>query len=163
MNISRRELLNLKGKKVYEYQIEYERFDNLYLRALEEVNAKITIYYDALDELCAALDIEGDMVCPCAITLEDVNVPFEIHDETRLSFTEEEDAYFVNENLDIKELILTFILPEVPIKVVKNEKIEYPRGDGWRVMTEDDFDQMKKSEIDPRWQKLTEYKFDEEE
>lgn len=163
MNISRRELLNLKGKKVYEYQIEYERFDNLYLRALEEVNAKITLYYDALDQLCATLDIEGDMVCPCAITLEDVNVPFEIHDETRLSFTEEEDAYFVNENLDIKELILTFILPEVPIKVVKNEKIEYPRGDGWRVMTEDDFDQMKKSEIDPRWQKLTEYKFDEEE
>ena len=136
--------------------------DDPFLRMLENVDARIVLYYDALDELHASVEIAGTMICPCAITLEDVRVPFEISDDTRLSFIDEEDSYFIEGNLDVWELCLSFILPEVPIKVVKSDKIEYPRGDGWRVMTEEAYEESKKQEIDPRWAKLKEYKFDEE-
>ena len=136
--------------------------DDPFLRMLENVDARIVLYYDALEQLQASIDVTGDMICPCAITLEDVRVPFEISDETRLSFIDEEDCYYMENNLDLREFTLSFILPEVPIKVVKNDEIEYPRGDGWRVMTEEAYEDSKKQEIDPRWAKLKEYKFDEE-
>ena len=136
--------------------------DDPFLRMLENVDARIVLYYDALEQLQASIDVTGDMICPCAITLEDVRVPFEISDETRLSFIDEEDCYYMENDLDLREFTLSFILPEVPIKVVKNDEIEYPRGDGWRVMTEEAYEDSKKQEIDPRWAKLKEYKFDEE-
>ena len=163
MKITRRELLNIQGRKEYDYHMDQEIFrDDPFLRMLENVDARIVLYYDALDELHASVDISGNMVCPCAITLEDVRVPFEISDDTRLSFIDEEDSYFIEKELDVWELCLSFILPEVPIKVVKSDEIEYPRGDGWRVMTEEAYEESKKQEIDPRWAKLKEYKFDEE-
>lgn len=163
MNIAIRELLNIKGKKLIDYDIEELIFDNNpYLKALKDVKAKLELHYDSLDNLMAKISAKGEMICPCAITLEDVVVPFEINDETKLTFEEEEDAYLVANALDVEDFILTFILPEVPIKVVKNEKIEYPRGDGWRVMTEEAYQDMKNQEIDPRLAKFREYKFDEE-
>ena len=152
MIITRRELFNLKGHKIVDYHLDNELFDdNIYLRELKNVDARIDISYNPLDELTAHLEISGDMICPCAITLEDVEVPFNISEDT------------VENQQDIKDLILAFILPEVPIKVVKNAKIEYPRGDGWRVMTEETYRRLKDEEIDPRLAKLKEYKFDEEE
>ena len=164
MIITRRELFNLKGHKIVDYHLDNELFDdNIYLRELKNVDARIDISYNPLDELTAHLEISGDMICPCAITLEDVEVPFNISEDTELVFEEKEDAYLVENQLDIKDFILAFILPEVPIKVVKNGKIEYPRGDGWRVMTEETYRRLKEEEIDPRLAKLKEYKFDEEE
>lgn len=164
MIITRRELFNLKGHKVIDFHLDSEYFDdNIYLKELRNINSRIDISYNALDELTAHLEISGDMICPCAITLEDVLVPFNISEDTELSFQEKEDAYLVEKELDIKDFVLTFILPEVPIKVVKNGKIEYPRGDGWRVMTEETYRRLKDEEIDPRLARLKEYKFDEEE
>ena len=163
MKITKRELLEISESQVLHYSMPEMSFDNEFLRRLENVEAELTFYYDTLDQLNVRMDIEGDMVCPCAITLEDVYVPFELHEQTRLSFKEDEDVYYVAQDLDVEDLLLTYILPETPIKVVKEGKIEYPRGDGWRVMTEEDFEQTRKSEIDPRWQKLKDIKFDEEE
>ncbi len=163
MKITKRELLEISGSQVLHYEMPVVGFSNEFLRRLEDVKADLTFYYDTLDQLIVRMEIDGEMVCPCAVTLEDVYVPFELHEQTRLSFTEEEDVYCVAQELDIEDLLLTFILPEVPIKVVKEGEIEYPRGDGWRVMTEEDFEQTRKSEIDPRWQKLKDIKFDEEE
>lgn len=49
---------------------------------------------------------------------------------------------------------------EVPHKVVK-EGVEYPKGKGWEVVTEDDFNASKKNAIDPRLAKLKEFKIEE--
>ena len=65
-------------------------------------------------------------------------------------------------NKDIEKMVLYIVLPEVPIKVVKKEKIEYSRGDGWAFVSEKDYESSKKDEIDPRLQKLKEYRFEED-
>ena len=68
----------------------------------------------------------------------------------------------MDEDQEIEKIVLNIVFPEVPIKVVKNEKIEYSRGDGWSFVSEEDYESSKKDEIDPRLQKLKEYKFEEE-
>ena len=75
---------------------------------------------------------------------------------------EEEDGFLFNESTEAEELAVHIILPEAPIKVVKNKKIEYSRGDGWSFVSEEDYESSRKDEIDPRLQKLREYKFEEE-
>lgn len=164
MKISKVDLIRLNEDRYEAFEIDYLPFENNpYLKALKDVEVDIVIYRDYSDRLKTEVKTSGIMVCPCAITLEDVEVDFDLEEEVILSFEDEDDVYFVDKELDLKELILSFILPEVPIKVVKNEKIEYPNGDGWRVMTEDAFLESKAEAIDPRWEKLKEYQWDEEE
>lgn len=163
MKVAKKELLNLKKPLSFRFEMTDLAFDdNPYIKRLAVARCKIDIAYDSLDELQAEVRADGVMICPCAVTLDDVEVPFAIDEEVRLSFDDEEDCYFIEDDLDLADLVTVFILAEVPIKVVKNEKIEYPRGDGWRVMTEEAYEVSKREEIDPRWAKLKEYKFDEE-
>ena len=70
--------------------------------------------------------------------------------------------FYFKESMEAKDLAAQIVLPEAPIKVVKNEKIEYSRGDGWSFVSETDYEASKKEEIDPRLQKLMEYKFEED-
>ena len=62
----------------------------------------------------------------------------------------------------IDRLVEYIVWPEVPIKVVKKEKIEYSRGDGWSFVSEKDYESSREDEIDPRLQKLMEYKVEED-
>ena len=55
-----------------------------------------------------------------------------------------------------------FSVPKAGHTVVKNEKIEYSRGDGWVFVSEKDYELSKKDAIDPRLQKLQELKFKED-
>ncbi len=163
MKVAKKELLNLKKPLNIRFEMTDLPFDdNPYIKRLAYAQCEVEIAYDSLDELKAEVKAEGVMICPCAVTLADVKVPFVIDDEIGLSFDDEDDCYFIENDLDLSDLVTIFILAEVPIKVVKNEKIEYPRGDGWRVMTEEAYEVSKREEIDPRWAKLKEYKFDEE-
>ena len=126
---------------------------------LEDIEAEIIIDRDMIDRLIAHVRVFGKMICPDAMTLQDVMVPFEIEDDSILYFDdidaeridEEENAYCVIDGLDTIDFLLSFILPEVPIKVVSEEKKEYPKGDGWKVMTEAEFEESRKANRDSRW------------
>ncbi len=164
MKITKAELTKLKDPKHLAYFKESREFNDYpYLRRIKDARGDITLYKDALDELYAHVDVELTMVCPCAVTLEDVDVFLHIDEAVRLSFKDEDDAYLVNEDLDLDDLLIALTLPEVPIKVVKNAKIEYPSGDGWRVMTEEELERTKSEAADPRLAILKEYRFDDKE
>ena len=96
------------------------------------------------------------------ISLEDVYVPFDLSDDDKVVGKPDEEGFLMDENKDIEKMVLYIVLPEVPIKVVKKEKIEYSRGDGWAFVSEKDYESSKKDEIDPRLQKLKEYRFEED-
>lgn len=160
MRISNRDLKTLNDEKVYQENIEKISFDDYpYLRSLEDIEAEIIIDRDMIDRLIAHVRVFGKMICPDAMTLLDVMVPFEIEDDSILYFDdidaeridEEENAYCVIDGLDTIDFLLSFILPEVPIKVVSEEKKEYPKGDGWKVMTEAEFEESRKAKRDSRW------------
>ena len=157
-----KDLLNIADEKVYEVDINsYIVNDNVYIRRIENVYGEIAFYYD-VDELRINYRIIGNMVCPDAFTLEDVILPFDLSLDDKVVDDENEDGFYLVCDMTIEEMVLYIILPEVPIKVVKNEKIEYSRGDGWSFVSEEDFESSCQDEIDPRLQKLKEYKFKED-
>ena len=162
MKILLKDLLNIADEKVYEVDINsYIVNDNVYIRRIENVYGEIAFYYDA-DELRINYRIIGNMVCPDAFTLEDVILPFDLSLDDKVVDDENEEGFYLVCDMTIEEMVLYIILPEVPIKVVKNEKIEYSRGDGWSFVSEEDFESSCQDEIDPRLQKLKEYKFKED-
>jgi uncharacterized protein len=164
MKILLKDLINMSDEKVYPVEIEsYEIKDNVFIRRLQNVKGDITFYYDSSDELRINYHIEGKMICPDAITLEDAEVPFDLSEDEKVVHKENEDGFYFYEDKSLEDMVLYIVLPEVPIKVVKNNKIEYSRGDGWAFVSEKDYESSRKDEIDPRLQKLKDFKFEEDE
>lgn len=163
MKILLKDLVNIADEKTYEFNINSLNVENnIFLRRIEKMEGYISFYYDTSDELRVEYHVGGNMICPDAITLEDVEVPFELQDDLKVVRNENEDGFYLNNDMTMEEMALYLVGPEVPIKVVKNEKIEYSRGDGWSFVSEEDYESSRVDEIDPRLQKLKEYKFEED-
>ncbi|MBQ2657267.1 MAG: hypothetical protein IJF87_01710 [Erysipelotrichaceae bacterium] len=163
MKIYLKDLMNIADEKVYPVDIEhYEVEDNLFLRRLENVSGDISFYYGPADDLRINYSLSGDFICPCAFSLEDVRVPFELNDDDQVVTKQNEEGFFLDNAIELEKAVLQIVLPEVPIKVEKKEKIEYSSGDSWSFVSEEDYESSRKDEIDPRLQKLMEYKFEEE-
>ena len=158
-----KDLMAMADEKTYPVQFDvYEVKNNVFLRRLENVDGQIVFYYDLSDKLRVTYQIAGEMICPDAITLEDVSVPFEVDEDEAVVFDPKEEGFLLDTNRESEEVVLSVVLSEVPIKVVKNRKIEYSRGDGWSFVSEKDYEASKKDEIDPRLQILKEYRFEED-
>lgn len=135
-----------------------------HLRKLANVNVSGDIHYDQESDLAIAnLHITGTMTVPCSISLEDVDVDFDTSSCEVYSFGKTEDEDVHETKKDIVELypaIFQLIVMEIPYKVVK-EGVTYPKGKGWEVVSEEDYQEVKKNEIDPRLAKLKEFKIEE--
>lgn len=116
----------------------YESTDIRHLSPID-VNAHIKRVTDSSYSM--DLEIKGTMVLPCAITLKDVNYPFEIKTELKLSNEEDLDEEYVkiNQNsIDIISIIWQNIVLEIPLRVVSEDIDDTPiSGDGWRFIRED--------------------------
>ncbi|MBR5755685.1 MAG: hypothetical protein IKX97_07720 [Erysipelotrichaceae bacterium] len=162
MKIYPNELARLASRKQYEVDIdEYLVEDNVFLKGMKDVIGAVCFYYDANDELRIVYDLRGEMICPDAITMEEIYVPFEINNDEKVVYSEDEEGFYLSGTVELDDLVYYIVSPEAPIKVVKNKKIEYSRGDGWIFVSEDDYESSKKDEIDPRLQKLKEFKLEE--
>ncbi|NLL75547.1 MAG: DUF177 domain-containing protein [Erysipelothrix sp.] len=123
------------------------------------------IYYDHhSSQTIVDLTINGIMVVPCAISLRPVELDLDIRLEEMFSFeaieTEGEGIYVEGEALDLRPYLIGSILADVPLAVVHPDIKEYPKGDGWEVLTEEDYIKQKSQEIDPRLAKLKDFKFE---
>lgn len=112
--------------------IPIEYLDNCNIRKLESVKFDGTIVKLVDDRLELDGVITGVMILPDDTTLEDVSYSFNIKIEEKLE-------NFTN-SLDITDILWQNILVEIPSKVhsPKNKNVTI-KGDGWRVITEDDF------------------------
>lgn len=122
-------------------------------------------YYDHhSSQLIIDLTLEGIMIVPCAITLRPVELEMEIRLEEMFSFdkleAESEGIYVEGEALDLSPYFVGSILADVPLNVVHPDIKEYPKGEGWEVLTEEDYIKQKSQEIDPRLAKLKDFKID---
>lgn len=132
------------------------------LRELKDVNVHGYGRYDQDQQLFTVeAEIEGTMIVPCAITLEDVVYPFDISIYEIYTFDPEsglDDSIQMAEDdeVDLDPLFFEEIFLEIPMKVIKEDLKEYPKGDGWEVMTEEAYDQQEKP-LDPRLAKFKEF------
>lgn len=134
------------------------------IRGLQDVTVSGNVHYDTISErVYVELDIEGVMIVPCSITLDDIEYDFHTSSLEVFSFVKCDDGDIHEVKGDVVELlpvIFQLILMEVPLKVVKEGLKQYPKGDGWEVVKEETFESSKKDEIDPRLAKLKEFKME---
>lgn len=137
-----------------------EMFYNLSrINGLKDVVASGHGKYDLKkDRLYVDLNIKGTMIVPCAISLEDVDYPFEIHQPEIFAFykpDDDEDVVEARKDVaDMTSLIWTEIMMEVPMRVVKPGAKMKRSGEGWQVIDESE---LETDEIDPRLAKLKDY------
>lgn len=107
-----------------------ERLKSAGIIRLEDVSVhgKAIINYE--DEIELNLDLSGKMYLPCAISLEEVEVPF----ATKIEEIIGENNINNNFYLDLSDILWENIILEIPIKVVKEGvHLETSSGKGWSV------------------------------
>lgn len=168
---SKNEFLNSPNETiVFDEEITFEKqiFSKItHLRGLHEVEVSGEIHYDTHSDLATCdFEVEGVMIVPCSITNEDVEYPFSASGSQAFAFHKvSKDEDIVEAKKDIVELmpvIFQHIILEIPLKVTKEGIKEYPKGNGWEVVTEEDYIKSKENEIDPRLAKLREFKIEED-
>ena len=63
------------------------------------------------------------------------------------------------ETIDINPEIFQAILYEAPMSITRLPRDQYPKGDGWQLLSDQDKEEPK---IDPRWEKLNDFKLDDD-
>lgn len=127
-------ILNNKSKFNIDDKINFPKEDlkKAGILDLKEVNIKGEITVD-FDEYLLNLNVKGEMVLPCSLTLEPVDYPFDIKIEENLN----EIIKKTQKTIDILPIIWENILMEIPMKVVspkaKNMKT---KGEGWELITD---------------------------
>ncbi len=165
MKYTHLELSSLKDGSVVideDLSLSAEQFNlPLRLRKLSDVVVEGQGQFDREHQLFYVSGVvSGLMIVPCAITLEDIEYPFESPFNAVYSFdpTEDEGVLLaVDDTVDVMDVVFDEILSEIPLKVVKEGLSEYPRGEGWEVVREDEYEAAKKQEPDPRLVKLKEF------
>ncbi|WP_296878536.1 DUF177 domain-containing protein [Thomasclavelia sp.] len=107
------------------------------------------------------LHIKGTMILPCALTLEDVDYPFEISSTEVFAFDKPdplEDIHEVKKDIvDLTPVVFENIMLEVPMRVVKDGANIKSEGKGWKILDSTTSKTSDEDYIDPRLAKLKDY------
>ena len=136
MNI---DLTNLHSGTVEEeiiddlFEIPKEYYENTDIRSLDKVKVKGKVVQKE-DEDYINVKINGKMIVPDSISLKDLEYPFEIEYDDYL-----DKKYLKNENLlDIYEFLWENIVLEIPLHLTEVEDYSNFKGDGWKLISEED-------------------------
>ena len=124
------------------------------IKSLSDIEVLGYLEYVSDDTILFNIEVKGEMILPCSVTLDDVILPFDISIGEIINLDNKENEEYlkiIDNTIDIMPIIWQNIVVEIPMKVVTpnlvNAKLE---GDGWKLLTEEE--KMKK--LDPRLQKL---------
>ena len=127
-------LLNTKSKIDIDGKVSFskEEVQKAGILDMKEIDVKGSLN----QEYQLDLNIKGEMILPCSLTLEPVNYPFDIKiDENLDEFIE--NTKKTQKTIDILPIIWENILMEIPMKIVspkaKNMKT---KGEGWELITD---------------------------
>lgn len=131
-----------------------EELEGTELFALNHVQVEGIIHKGNIDEYIIDVTVTGEMVLPCALTLQPVPYPFSItisgNIEEMLEEIGEIDKKMEN-TIDIFPIIWENILVEIPSRIIsKDAENQSLKGDGWSLCTEE-----QRETINPELQKLS--------
>lgn len=144
-----------------------EMFHNLsQINGLKDVNVVGQGHLDMKNhQLYVDFQVKGEMILPCAVSLEDVDYPFEIESTAIFAFYKPQDDEDVIEvkkgTVDLTPVVFQEIMMDVPMRVVKDGATLKTEGNGWKVLNEED-EKQEEDYIDPRLAKLKDYFKDKE-
>lgn len=121
--------------------LDEEMYKDTDIRSLSPLDVSINIHRVTDSDYSMDLNIKGTMVLPCSVTLKDVNYPFEVKTELKVSNNDENDEEYVKimqNNIDIIPIIWQNIVLEIPLRVVSEDISDSPvEGEGWKLIRED--------------------------
>lgn len=164
MKVNRYQLI--EGKvEVFEEDIDFSTypFNDSHVRGIPFCHVKLELT-DYGEILHAIFHVKADVTGVCSYSLEDVPLHYEFEDE--LDFSDEviEDdgiIYEANNIIDFDPHILSLILARVPIKIVKPGAKRPSDGEGYRILTEEEYFKEKSEKKDSRWDILDSVKLDD--
>ena len=109
-------------------------YDNTEIVKLDKVKVKGKLTYDASDILILEAKVEGVMLLPDAVTLEPVSYHFSFEISENVYEKLEKDKF----SLDIIAILWENIVLEIPIRYSEVTNYDNLKGDGWRVISEDE-------------------------
>lgn len=136
------------------------------VKSIPKVHVTGTLQFDGSTLVYSDLELEGVMIVLDSITLEDLEVEFDTESQETYSFVPLEDSdediiVVKKDTIDINPEVFQAILYEAPMGITRCPRSEYPKGNGWQVLS--DQDQVdEEPKIDPRWEKLSEFKLDDD-
>lgn len=158
MKICYKDLLNIADEKKYDLKANnIEIKDNTFITGIKEANGDVIFYYDN-DDLIIDYKLKGIMICPDSMTLEPVELPFDIENNDVVVRDENEEGFYFGRDMEEDEFITYLVIPEAPIIVENPNKKGYYSKGNWTVLTEEEYNKRSKEEIDPRLAKLLEYR-----
>ncbi len=131
-----------------EIDFSYVDFSKLNLRGLSKCVCEATFtQYESL--LRVKLHVKAEVIAICAYTLEDVLLPIEVNDE--IDFTDdsemEGEAIYEKSNIiSLDDYVLSLILSKIPPRVVKKGAKRPGSGNGYRVLSEEELENEKKTD-----------------
>lgn len=133
------------------------------VKSIPEIHVTGTLQFDGNALVFSNLDLDGVMIVLDSITMEDLDVEFDTKSQETYSFepvSQDEDIIAVKKNtLDINPEIFQAVLYEAPMALTRLPRDQYPKGDGWAVLSDQD---PVEPQIDPRWEKLKDFKLEDD-
>ena len=146
-----------------EVDFSKQSFDENHVKRINHCSAKV-VATEFGDVLQCIISGEADVIASCSYTLEDV--PFHVCFNEQLFFSDEEndsqDCYFEpGVEIDLDPHILALILAEVPHNIVKSGASLPKSGNGYRVLSEEEFERERKSKKNSAFDALDALEFDD--
>ena len=164
--IINRAILPLNKPETFDEEIDFSslKLDENHVKKINKCTVKV-IATDFGDVLQCSVNGEADVVASCSYTLEDV--PLHVNFKDTLYFSSEvigsQECYFEpSVNVDLDPHILALILAEVPHNVTKSGAKLPESGNGYRVLSEEQYLEEKKNKKNSAFDILDTIEFDEE-
>ncbi|MBR5370405.1 MAG: hypothetical protein IK137_03790 [Bacilli bacterium] len=120
------------------YSIPKDYFENMDVISIDnvKVDGEITRVVNEDEELCLYVKatIDGIMIIPDSISLEEVEYPFHIDYDDYL----DENCKNNENTLDIFTFLWENIVLEVPLQFTKVSDLSKYHGDGWKLISEEE-------------------------
>lgn len=156
MQISRFNFQNNLLELEDDIDFSHVELDLNHIRKIENTHVKVIAHeYD--DLITMDVSVECDITGVCSYTLEDVPLHLKFKDSLEFSneVEDDEDIFFEPKPIfNLDPYILGLIIASTPTKMVKKGAKLPSSGTGYRVLSEDEYQEEKKNKVDPRWAKL---------
>ena len=161
-----RAILPLNKDEVFEEDIDFsnQKFDENHVKRILSCSVRVVAheYGDVFD---CKISGKASVIASCSYTLEDV--PLDVSFRENFYFSNEvtgsEECFFEPGNeIDLDPHILALILAEVPHNITKNGASLPKSGNGYRVLSEEDYLKEKQNKKNSAFDILDSIEFDEE-
>ena len=123
---------------------------------------------EVVDLVVVEYKLKANLILRSTRTLKPV--PYKINENVTLTLSFEENDYEDEDIIQVEEdhydmypEILSTLITSIPLKIIGKDDPESLKGDNWEVISEDEYYKKKNEAVDPRFAKLLDFDFEEDE